>query len=417
VPNDDELRARREEAHRMLNEFANRNREIAEGFRLGGNEEVQANQVGPRYEEGVDEVRLNPFDFRAVVNDVGVRLNQEPEDEEPEGVYTVALNKKSIDKAAREIFHTTPFIEYPIRHPHRGRRNLKKPPSIFPTIDFMGVEIELEFGSPEHNQIDSTGPMSKFWSQHEDHSLKLNGVEYVTSRPLRDQGLNEALSLIDPEIKKSKPYHSYRTSVHVHIDISDLTMAEIVAMYSNYLMLEEVIGYYVDPTRGTENFSQTFLHSGTAEELAQYLKIVLQKQVGRHLRREDPDQYNPRLMAPLGGDELMYTSLTPNKLLKYGTLEYRVLGGTVSVNKIKSVIRLLQRLKQYSRGGRKIVDSQEFDGFLANNNIQIVEDVFGKQTKFIANKMGRAMIVSCINTCLDQSVRFSSFFAKTYGDQ
>lgn len=105
------------------------------------------------------------------------------------------------------------------------------------TNDSIGVEIELE-GIPE-----AKAPYRGLWTTHVDNSLRNGGVEFVFRRPLNGKDVIKALEQLDKSFDMLKegtgqiPEKSVRSSVHVHVDCTDLTANQLirfVLLYSIY---------------------------------------------------------------------------------------------------------------------------------------------------------------------------------------
>ena len=100
------------------------------------------------------------------------------------------------------------------------------PSDKFVSSSLVGVEFELE--GMNRFRVDDP-EFAAYWKIVEDGSLRDGGKEFVLSRPFAGADLDKALSLFDKHVSKSG--HdikiSDRTSVHVHIDVRDLTFAQL----------------------------------------------------------------------------------------------------------------------------------------------------------------------------------------------
>lgn len=96
----------------------------------------------------------------------------------------------------------------------------------------IGIEIECEgICATFDNQI---------WKSVNEPSLR-SGVEYVTRRPVEFKGLSKALTNWKNNTKNSKFKNSIRTSIHVHINVSDLTVKQMYNILGAYWFLENVL--------------------------------------------------------------------------------------------------------------------------------------------------------------------------------
>lgn len=114
----------------------------------------------------------------------------------------------------------------------------------------MGVEIELEnvafqsAGSREYlsiNQVHPALPLTSAFLVVEDGSLRNNGLEFVSKIGMTGgQIITRLPELLNEEVFAGMPTVSPRTSVHVHINVLDLTFGQLKKMLLWYLLLEPV---------------------------------------------------------------------------------------------------------------------------------------------------------------------------------
>lgn len=112
---------------------------------------------------------------------------------------------------------------------------------------YMGLEVEMEqikFAPGvetvfEEELYDPCIPASLFFRTVEDHSLRENGLEFVSKTGLtKDQIIFGLQHLFTTDVFKVPPKNSIRTSVHVHVNIMDMTMGQFKSMLLFYLFLE-----------------------------------------------------------------------------------------------------------------------------------------------------------------------------------
>ncbi len=98
---------------------------------------------------------------------------------------------------------------------------------------YVGIEIEVE------NLRDYKGDFV-YWQDKEDGSLRDNGREYVTYTipaslvPYAITELQEFLTEVNPKYS-----FSTRTSVHVHLNVRDLTFKQLHALSIVYMLFEK----------------------------------------------------------------------------------------------------------------------------------------------------------------------------------
>lgn len=187
----------------------------------------------------------------------------------------------------------------------------------------FGIEIEVEGGPfPEGSPTN--------WQRVEDHSLRNGGVEYVIRNPLREDNVRGALETLRDFLGDTPLSFTYRTSVHVHVNVQDLTIKQWVNFLVAFTILEEALVDVVGPKRAGNKFC---LRAVDADETL--------RQVRDNLR-------SGNITAGLGGD-LKYASMNIVATLTHGTLEFRAMEGNLDVDRITQWVNVLSRIKDYAR--------------------------------------------------------------------
>ena len=97
----------------------------------------------------------------------------------------------------------------------------------------VGIEIEVE------NMGNGNYVPAYYWQVKEDGSLRNNGVEF-TSIPLRASQVEYALDVYNRSVTQNNtPDYSPRTSVHVHLNIRDLTWDQLKNLIILYCLFEK----------------------------------------------------------------------------------------------------------------------------------------------------------------------------------
>ena len=91
----------------------------------------------------------------------------------------------------------------------------------------FGIEIEVE--NVATMVIDAYD--RSYWNVVEDHSLRNNGLEFV-SIPLRGDQIERALTQFNKALPKEHDF-SPRTSVHIHMNVRDLLISEIAVILND----------------------------------------------------------------------------------------------------------------------------------------------------------------------------------------
>lgn len=189
------------------------------------------------------------------------------------------------------------------------------PKSKLDTETEIGIEIELE----KINQH----PNLHYWKYVEDGSLKEEGVELVSfpmSGSVAAFAIEEYMAFLNVNKKAT---FSHRCSIHVHINVSKLKLAELRLLIATYLCTEQLLFSLVAPYRN--NYSYCYSLADT---------LVTWKDL------------HPNSLD----EQFKYASLNPHHLVDFGTLEFRHHQGTKSSKEliawIHTICRLFKTIKE-----------------------------------------------------------------------
>lgn len=215
-----------------------------------------------------------------------------------------------------------------------------------------GVEIEVEGANLP---IRIPGGL---WNAIDDHSLRGESKEYVFAKPLNEVDTETALRQLAEEFvkHKSKINDSYRTSVHVHVNVQELTMRQLYNFITLYITFEDIL---IDMC-GRERDGNLFcLRVTDAEQLVESLKSL-------------PMHGN---INQFQGDGMRYASFNINSVGKYGSLEFRAYRGTTKTEDILVWVKLLNTLRN---AAKQFADPQEIvSNFSKLGYRQFTANVFG----------------------------------------
>lgn len=189
----------------------------------------------------------------------------------------------------------------------------------------VGLEIECE------GTYLFDAPIS-YWRASTDGSLRATGdhppVEYVLRRPLSRTDIPKALNYLSKKLKEvgSQVADSTRTSVHVHINVQQLTMKQIVQIWCLYVIFEELLVHFSGPDREGNLFC---LRAKDAEHAIQNMEQGLKT-----------ENYND-----IFSEHLRYTSCNTASVSKFGSLEFRSMRGTVDQGLIQLWVDILLLIK------------------------------------------------------------------------
>lgn len=182
----------------------------------------------------------------------------------------------------------------------------------------VGIEVEIEGGPwPE-------GPI-KNWVTHQDGSLR-NGIEYVIRQPVSADRVRASVQVLADGLAATNKVFSYRTSVHVHINVQHLTTRQWVNFVTLFTILEKLLVNQVGPERAGNKFC---LRMCDAEQPLDIIRngVLLN-----------------RLRDHLNGD-LKYASMNVRATRTHGTLEFRAMKGNLDVGFITDWVGILVRLR------------------------------------------------------------------------
>ena len=121
-----------------------------------------------------------------------------------------------VEKAKHQAYEDKqPVLDVPIVAPHA----------------LIGIEVEVE-------NITGYVPVEYYWTAKADGSLRNNGVEF-TSIPLRGYQIPHAIRHLNKCLyENNKPDFSNRCSIHVHLNVRDMTWDEIKTLVLLYSIFE-----------------------------------------------------------------------------------------------------------------------------------------------------------------------------------
>ncbi len=186
----------------------------------------------------------------------------------------------------------------------------------------VGIEIEVE-GTNLPTDMSRTG-----WSIHRDGSLRGESAEYVFTRPLQPDRAVKVLDKFRDKIAQATELSmSYRTSVHVHVNVRDMSFNHIYNMILLYTLYEDMFGRMAGDHRMGNLFC---LRMKDAKGYMDILRRAAQRNT----------------FINLGSANLRYSACNPVSMFNHGTLEFRAMRGTTDVDVIKPWMFLLLQLRE-----------------------------------------------------------------------
>jgi hypothetical protein len=192
-----------------------------------------------------------------------------------------------------------------------------------PTKGDFGIEIEVE-GTDK--QVEDPR-----WKSEHDGSLRGRSCEYVLSKPLALEDIRPALMSLANELKNEDLIFSFRTSVHVHVNVQQLNQLQLCNMIYTYLLLEEPFLTYCGKERKGNRFC---LRLQDAEGLLDTLTPIFKL-------REDA-------LYEFPVDGVRYAAINLGAIQNYGSLEFRAMRGNLDVDNIGTWVEALSAVRDFA---------------------------------------------------------------------
>lgn len=228
----------------------------------------------------------------------------------------------------------------------------------------FGIEVECEGAN-----LPAIVP--KQWGIHDDGSLRgrypTERAEYVLHEPLLLDEAIKAVSDLRTHLDgvKAKLDFSFRTSVHVHVNVSDLTIDQYANMIYTYLLLENGLVRYCGNDRIGNRFC---LRLQDAEGFIESLGLLFRNGVGA--------------LRNFNMDYLKYASVNVAATPRYGSLEFRAMQGNLEVEYISNWIKALNGLKEFAKRFNNPREIHDF--FVRNDPSKFMQEVLGDVYRFFS---------------------------------
>lgn len=225
----------------------------------------------------------------------------------------------------------------------------------------VGIEIEVEgVRLPDH----IVG-----WNKEEDGSLRGEACEYVLRIPARRDQLDVYLGRVASAYDEcdSVVTPSSRQSIHIHINVQDLSLTEIYNFMYLFLIYETNLVNFCGDDRVGNLFC---LRSSDAEYLIKALERAS----------------TPHTFHQLDNDDLRYSAMNVVSLFKFGSLEFRSMRGTDDTGLIGTWIDVLLQLKDSAKSFNSPVDILNTYKELGIESF--TEKVLGKHSSIVTSQHG-----------------------------
>ena len=218
----------------------------------------------------------------------------------------------------------------------------------------MGVEVEMEFFGNHDSVIDDIRRLL-YWSRVNEGSLR-NGTEIVLGQPLMGKQLRDALVEMSEVLHNNRRVDfNFRTSVHVHMDIRDLSHEELHNLVVLYTIWERTFFRNLFPERENNAYC------------IPWYKRCPQRETIAAIKENMPSMF---------GETDRYLSLNLRAVRDRGSVEFRAHSGTADYQSLVDWINILMSLK-----ARAIEETDEDYFYKVSNEgpEQVAYDLFGER--------------------------------------
>lgn len=216
----------------------------------------------------------------------------------------------------------------------------------------VGIEIEVE----GHNLPIG---LPKYWKGIADGSLRGESMEYVLTSPIDRAKVREALDILSQAFidHGTRVNESYRTSVHVHLNVQERSFREIFNQATLWMIFEGLLIQYCGKDRIGNLFCLT---ANDAENIIDCIRT---------------DLVTGNFVTLADEQAMKYSAMNFATIMKYGSLEFRTMRGTTDPELIETWVSML--LAMYD-SAQKYKDPQEIvQQFSANGAGKFLFETFG----------------------------------------
>jgi len=218
----------------------------------------------------------------------------------------------------------------------------------------LGIELEVE-GLGRYNAdvlplgVDASGDLKlgylNYWTPIKDGSLRGQwATEFISGAsigkikiPLRGEQVIRALKEIDQFFQamtflSKPPKYSSRTSVHVHMDVTELTNEELYRVVLLTAIFEKLLYKFAGEGRWESNYCVPMaLNSVGINQLFQIKATSFDSGLRSLIRNEELQKYEGLNLRPI---------------LTQGTIEYRQLEGTADMTRVLDWINIILAIRK-----------------------------------------------------------------------
>lgn len=222
----------------------------------------------------------------------------------------------------------------------------------------VGIEIEVEGVNL---------PLGyKNWRKERDGSLRGESGEYILREPIPINDVQKNLADLAKAFKDTGATfnHSPRAGIHVHINVCDLSLKEVMTMVCAYIIIEELLINFCDKSRNGNHFCLTTYDASYLLNLFRQACMMEEVQL-------------------LNTGDVRYAALNITSLFKYGSVEFRALESTNDFNKVNTWVQMLYKLKLATKQFR---DPQDLlMSFSMKDYVAVLNQIMGEYAPILNN--------------------------------
>lgn len=194
-----------------------------------------------------------------------------------------------------------------------------------------GIEIEVE---GRHL------PMADgdWWVSHQDGSLRgeypHESHEYVLNQPIKFGDVHEALTVLNKRFEDNGSVlnFSFRTSVHVHRNVTEFDEVQLLNLIYLYALLENPLVNFCGENRKDNRFCLRVMDADGILDIISPLFLHGVGELGNY-----PE------------DRIRYAALNLASVRKYGSVEFRAMRGTADIGTLMTWVSFIEAMSNYAR--------------------------------------------------------------------
>lgn len=190
----------------------------------------------------------------------------------------------------------------------------------------------------DYNVPQTVKDVVNYFNCHVDGSLRGSGMEFTFKGPFAGSKILRATSAMDDASRALGFTGSYRTSMHVHIDMQDTTFpTEVLSLGAVYCVVEPFLYQFVGGGRNTSNYCIPWYKH--PQHFENFIDVI------KRQHKDGSRGVLPHLQSHKGDK---YAGLNCFSIGQFGTVEFRQAPVTMQRDKILTWINLIMRIKQWT---------------------------------------------------------------------